>query len=30
MNHTNPLWDDDAPVRAKGFRVAREGETFDL
>ena len=26
LNHTNPLLDDDSPVRALGFRVAAEGE----
>ena len=30
LNHTNPLWDDDAPATSRGFRVAREGETFEL
>ena len=30
LNHTNPLWDDDSPVRDRGFHVAREGDAFDL
>ena len=30
LNHTNPLWDDDAPATSRGFRVACEGETFEL
>lgn len=30
LNHTNPLWDDDTPARERGFRVAQEGETFEL
>lgn len=30
LNHTNPLWDDDSPATSRGFRVAREGETFEL
>ena len=30
LNHTNPLWDDDTPVRDRGFHVAREGDTFEL
>jgi pyrroloquinoline quinone biosynthesis protein B len=30
LNHSNPLWEDDGPVRARGFAVAREGESFPL
>jgi len=30
LNHTNPLLEDPSPSEAKGFRVAREGESFDL
>jgi pyrroloquinoline quinone biosynthesis protein B len=30
LNHTNPLWDDEGPATARGFRVAREGESFEL
>jgi pyrroloquinoline quinone biosynthesis protein B len=30
LNHTNPLLEDPAPSEARGFRVAREGESFDL
>jgi pyrroloquinoline quinone biosynthesis protein B len=33
MNHTNRLWRDESAVRdleAKGFRVAREGDRFEL
>jgi pyrroloquinoline quinone biosynthesis protein B len=30
LNHTNPLLVDPAPSESKGFRVAREGESFDL
>lgn len=30
LNHTNPLWDDDAPLRARGFQRARQGDSFDL
>ena len=30
LNHTNPLWDDEAPATSRGFRVAREGETFEV
>ncbi len=26
LNHTNRLWDDDAPAAERGFAVAREGE----
>lgn len=30
LNHSNPLWDDESPAVARGFRVAREGETFAI
>ena len=30
LNHTNPLLSNDAPVRERGFRVARQGERFAL
>ena len=30
LNHTNPLIEDPAPSESRGFRVAREGESFDL
>jgi len=30
LNHTNPLWDDEAPATAHGFRVARDGDVIDL
>lgn len=30
LNHTNPILDDDAPVRARGFSVAREGDVAIL
>ena len=30
LNHTNPLLLDPSPSEAQGFRVAREGESFDL
>jgi pyrroloquinoline quinone biosynthesis protein B len=30
LNHSNPLFDDPARVEPQGFRVAREGEAFDL
>ena len=30
LNHTNPLLVDPSPSEAKGFRVARDGESFDL
>ena len=30
LNHTNPLWDDDAPLRDRGFARARQGDAFDL
>ena len=30
LNHTNPLWEDPSPSESRGFRVAREGESFGL
>jgi hypothetical protein len=30
LNHTNPLLDDPSPAERRGFRVAREGDVFDL
>jgi pyrroloquinoline quinone biosynthesis protein B len=30
LNHTNPLWDEEGPAAAQGFRVAREGDEFPL
>lgn len=30
LNHTNPLLDDPSPAERRGFRVAREGDAFDL
>ena len=30
LNHTNPLLEDPSPSESRGFRVAREGEAFDL
>ena len=30
LNHTNPLLGDPSPSEDRGFRVAREGEEFDL
>jgi len=30
LNHTNPLLVDPAPSESRGFKVAREGETFEL
>lgn len=30
LNHSNPLWEDARPVEERGFRLAREGEAFDL
>lgn len=30
LNHTNPLWDDEGPARARGFRLGQEGETLAL
>jgi len=30
LNHTNPLWDDETPAASRGFRLAREGETFEM
>jgi pyrroloquinoline quinone biosynthesis protein B len=30
LNHSNPLWEDPGLAEREGFRVAREGESFDL
>ena len=30
LNHTNPLWDDPAPVEAAGLHVANEGDQLPL